>query len=265
MSRIQHLVAALVLYVALPATSEAQKSTTINIATTISGVAPAAGSEPDPGFLVRSDDGREYVPLTEGKVKTVTNLLIVNQQAATDWSLTLYSLSPTKLVKSSRTVFFDLRYKEASDGVVSPEYSRFFTTPALSEAAGQRLPYGRVTAHLTAKCSEALPAVDFRTMVKDQVAHCPGSLRFLDVDGQWYRFSFQPENFQGVDRFKVTCTATSASLGCINWVITPESATVAGDFSQQGINRLLKIDSGGAIQAVGPLYRVSFTITLRRL
>lgn len=132
-------------------------------------------------------------------------------------------------------MFVDLRYVDPSDGVVPPEYanSRFWTTPALSVVSGQRLPYGKVTAHLTAKCSEASPAVDLRTMSSGSVAYCPGSMRFLDVDGQWYRLSFAPDNFAGVDRYQVACTAADAK-GCKTWTLTPEPSTDPADFSQMG-------------------------------
>jgi hypothetical protein len=265
MSRIQHLAVAVATLALLPATADAQKSTNVNIATTISGVGPGNGVEVTDGeFLVRGDGGGEYVPLTEGRLKTVTNLLIVSQQPGSDWSLTTYDLGPSRLVQSSRKVFFDLRYKEASDGVVPDGYARFSETPALGTVAGAAVPYGRVAAHLIAKCSEASPVIDFRTMTLNQVGLCPGSLRFLDVAGQWYRLSFAPNNFAGVDQFKVTCTSVDAK-GCKTWTVGPETQTSTTDPSQQGLQRLLKIDSGGAIRAVGSLYYVSFSFSLRRL
>jgi len=265
MSRIQHLAVALAMLALVPATADAQKSTNVNIATTISGVGPANGVEVTDGeFLVRGDGGGEYVPLTEGRVKTVTNLLIVNQQPGTDWSLTTYDLSPSRLAQSSRKIFFDLRYKDPSDGVVPDGYARFAETPVLGTVGGSAVPYGRVTAHLTTKCSEASPVIDFRTMTLNQVAYCPGSLRFLDLAGQWYRLSFAPNNFAGVNLFKVTCTSVDAK-GCKTWTVGPEPQTSTTDPSQQGLQRLLKIDSGGAIQAVGGLYYLSFSFSLRRL
>jgi hypothetical protein len=266
MSRIQHLAVALATLALVPATATAQKSASVNIATTISGVGPGNGVEVTDGeFFVRSDGDGEYVPLTEGRVKTVTNLLIVNQQPGTDWSLTTYNFtSPSKLVQSSRKVFFDLRYMDPSDGTVPEGYERFFTTPALGTVGGFGVPYGRVTAHLTTKCSEASPVIDFRTMTENQVAYCPGSLRFLDLAGQWYRLSFAPNNFAGVNLFTVTCTSVDAK-GCKTWTVGPEPRTSTTDPSQQGLQRLLKIDSGGAIQAVGGLYYLSFSFSLRRL
>lgn len=265
MSRIQHLAVALATLALVPATATAQRSASVNIATTISGVGPANGvAVTDGEFLVRGDGGGEYVPLTEGKVKTVTNLLIVNQAPGTDWSLTTYSLSPSKPLQASRTVFFDLRYKEWSDGNVPEEYARFVDTPALGTVGGEAVPYGRVPAHLVTKCSEASPAIDFRTMTLNQVAFCPGSLRFLDLAGQWYRLSFAPDNFAGVNQFKVTCTGVDAK-GCKTWTVGPETPTNPTDPSQHGLQRLLKISSGGAIEAVGGLYQVSFSFSLRRL
>ena len=246
-------------------TAAAQKSTNVNIATTISGIGPAPGvGATDGEFLVRSDGAGDYVPLTEGRTKTVTNLLIVNQQPGTDWSLTTYELTPSRLVQSSRKVFFDLRYLDPSDGVVPEGYSRFFTTPSLGTVNGVAVPYGRVTAHLTVKCSEASPVVDFRTMALNQVSACPGSLRLLDTAGQWYRLSFAPDNFAGVNLFHVRCTSVDTK-GCKTWTVGPETQTNSGDPSQQGLQRLLKIDSGGAIQAVGGLYHLSFSFALRRL
>jgi hypothetical protein len=265
MSRIQHFAVALATLALVPVTAAAQKSATVNIATTIAGVGPGPGVPVSDGqFLVQSDGGGEYANLTENRKQTVSNVLIVNQQPGTDWSLTTYLLGGNGVTPSSRRVFFDLRDKETHDGNVPAEYARFFDTPALGTVAGAPVPYGRVTAHLVTKCSEASPAIDFRTMAPNQTALCPGSLRFLDVAGQWYRLSFAPDNFAGVNQFKVTCTSVDAK-GCKTWTVAPETQTSPTDPSQQGLQRLLKISSGGAIQAVGPLYYVSFSFSLRRL
>ena len=269
MTRILRVFVTLVTLFLVPTVALAQKkSAHVDIATSISGVGPADGMPVTDGqFLVQSDGLGDYVNLTEGRTKTVTNILIVNQAPGTDWSLTTYSLGARSVTPSSRRVFFDLRYREESDGVVPVEYAnaRFHETPALGTVAGEPVPYGRVTAHLIVKCSEASPVIDFRTMTAEEVATCPGSLRFMAADGMWYRLSFAPGNFQGVNFFKVTCTSADTA-GCRTWTVGPETQTSTSDPSQQGLQRLLRLDQfGGAIQAVGPLYHISFSFSLRRL
>ena len=65
MTRVQHVAAALAALALVPGIAAAQKSASVNIAATISGVGPGPGvAVTDGEFLVRSDGGGEYVPLT---------------------------------------------------------------------------------------------------------------------------------------------------------------------------------------------------------
>ena len=78
-------------------------------------------------------------------------------------------------------------------------------------------------------------------MPNGAAALCPGSFRFRSPNGQWYRFSFQPENYPDVDRFKVTCVAVD-DTGCKVGTISPSGTVMtADDPNPKSLNKLLLI------------------------
>jgi hypothetical protein len=160
-----------------------------------------------------------------------------------DFFLTTYYPYKNGFAASSRTVGIEL--EKLSDGQ--------FDSPN-----PPNLGTGQVPVQLGVKCRLATPnAVSLVGMTNNQSVECPGSLRFWAPDGQWYRFSFQPENYSNSDRWKVTCSAVGSS-GCTKWRITPSGA------DGTSVNTLLKIDSQGTILAVGGDYRLTFSILVER-
>ena len=108
------------------------------------------------------------------------------------------------------------------------------------------------------KCRLAVPSpVNLAGMASGQSVECPGSLRFWAPDGQWYRFSFQPENFSNSDYWKVTCTA-AGSQGCRTWTITPSGT------DGTSVNTLLRIDVAGNILDVGGDYGLTYSFLVER-
>jgi hypothetical protein len=154
-------------------------------------------------------------------------------------------LSKGSYVASNRKVFVDLSEQLTMGG---------FATPALGD--------GQLTAHLIAKCSQV--NVDLVGMSLGSTALCPGSARFLAPDGNWYRLSFNPDNYSEVNPFAVACTASDRS-GCKVWTITPSSPVVTGnDPNRKSLNRLLLINANGEILDEGGGYYTSFSITVAR-
>lgn len=223
----------------------AQKNTPIEVATTIADLGPSGTA-----YRVQSDRKGPYVTTVVNRTTQVKNILIVSA-AGTDWSLTTYAYGRgNTYVPTDRTVFFDLS-EVASEGA--------FPTPPLGT--------GYRSAHLTAKCSDV--GVNMTTMALNMVAECPGSMRFWAADGLWYRFSFDPEKFAGVDRFAVTCTATTVSKGvtsCTRWTVRPGTARTTGtDPNAKSLNRLLHIDAASnVLDPNGGDYYLSFAFVVSR-
>lgn len=202
---------------------------------------------------VQSDRQGAYLTKTVNRVTQVRSAIDMFQTGS-DWSLTTYYSAKGGPAASDRTVFFDLREQFASGGFVTPQMG--------TDGGGLPVEYGQVTSHLIVKCSNA--GLDMLKIPVGTTALCPGSLRFRAPSGQWYRFSFQPENYAGVDPFNVTCSAADTT-GCKVWSITPSGATHTGDDpNPKGVNRLLHIDGGGTVLAVGGDYLLSFSITVAR-
>lgn len=240
-------VATLGMLCAAVALTSAQRSSDIEVATTIADMANGAP------LRVQSDRQGVYVT-SAGKTKQVTSRLLVYSHG-TDWTLTTYYFSKGKILASNRSVFFDLS-EQAADGA-------FPTPPLGQDPSGAATPSGWATAHLTAKCS--LVGVTMTRMTAGAVAHCPGSLRFRALDGLWYRLSFQPENYPQVDRFAVRCDAVNSG-GCTRWTISPATTRTTGDDpNAKSLNTLLHIDEGsGEVLAVGGDYYMSLSITVTR-
>ena len=120
-----------------------------------------------------------------------------------------------------------------------------------------------LTAFGQAGCGNAAPTSPSPTPAASDTdvlaleVECPGSLRFWAPDGQWYRFSFQPENFSNSDYWKVTCTATR-SQGCTTWTITPNGT------DGTSVNTLLRIDKDGNILDVGGDYGLTYSFLVER-
>ena len=223
------------------------KSTTIEVTSTLADV-----GETGYPYRVQSDRKGPYVSKTVNRVNTVDSLLL-HDQYGTDWLLTTYYRTKGDWASSDRTVFFDATEQVAAGG---------FPTPFLGSEGGVPVERGYVTSQLTAKCSVA--NISMLAMAAGSTVLCPGSLRFQAPDGQWYRFSFQPNNFEASERFSVTCTRADTS-GCREWRITPSGTAVTGDDPNlKGRNTLLMIDSGGAILAQGGDYHLSFAFTVTR-
>jgi hypothetical protein len=139
-------------------------------------------------------------------VRQVDSILI-HDQYGTDWSLTTYYVLRNSYVASDRPVFFNLAEQVQAGG---------FASPILGTAEGLPVERGYVTSHLTTKCS--VDNIDMLAMASGATVLCPGSLRFRAPDGQWYRFSFQPNNFERSEKFSVTCTRRDTT-GCREWRI----------------------------------------------
>lgn len=192
---------------------------------------------------VQSDGATQavYETTVVGKTTTVTSKIFsFSGTVGQDFFLTSYYTSKNAYAASGRTARIDL-----GDPVGTPLF-----TPDLGD--------GQVPVQIGVKCRLATPsAVNMLGMTVNQSVECPGSLRFWARDGQWYRFSFQPENFSTSDQWLVTCTAAGSS-GCTRWAITPSGA------DGTSVNTLLRIDSSGNILEVGSDYRLTFSITVTR-
>jgi hypothetical protein len=188
---------------------------------------------------VQSDDLGAYV-----HSKTGTAIITFNR-AGSDWQITTYYLSKSKYVPSNRTVLFDL-----SEQVTAGN----FPTPIESPTY--------MPAHLIAKCSQV--NVDMLQIPVGQSAFCPGAFRFWAPNGNWYRLSFQPENYPQVDPMRVTCQSSDPA-GCKVWTITPGNTVLTGDDpNPKSLHKLLWIDGGGTILDEGGDYYLSFSITVAR-
>jgi len=188
---------------------------------------------------VQSDTQGAYIDTaTVGSV-------ITTDKAGSDWQLTTYYRSKGRYAPSSRTVLFDLS-EQAAPGV--------FPTPISGRTY--------MSAHLIAKCS--LAGVNMLKLVTGQSALCPGSFRFWAPNGQWYRLSFQPDNYPHVDRLKITCQSVDAT-GCKVWTVSHGGTRLTGDDpNPKSLNKLLRIDEGGIILEEGGDYYLSFSITIAR-
>ena len=230
---------------ALSSPAIAQKNAPIEVATTIADLGPSGSA-----YRVQSDRKGPYVTTVVNRQTQVKNILIVSA-AGTDWSLTTYANGRgNSYVPTDRTVFFDLS-ELAAEGT--------FATPFLGT--------GYRPAHLTAKCSDV--GVDMTKMALNATAECPGSMRFWAADDLWYRFSFDPEKFAGVDRFAMTCTSTTVTRGviaCTRWTVRPGTARTTGtDPNAKSLNRLLHIDAASnVLNPDGGLYYLSFAFDVSR-
>ena len=228
-------------------TAASPRSVDIPVTTTIADLAA------DSPLRVQSDRQGAYLTSTVRKVVQVQSVLLSNPNGQ-DWSLTTFYSSKGGFADSNRTVFFDLR-EQVSAG-------SFSTPPLAFDANGAPVEFGWVTAHLIAKCSQV--NVDMIKMPVGAVALCPGSFRFRSPNGEWYRFSFQPENFPGVDRFKVTCVGADVT-GCKVWTVSPSGTVMTGgDPNPKSLNKLLLITDQGEILAEGGNYYLSFSVTVAR-
>ena len=188
---------------------------------------------------VQSDTAGAYInSATVGSV-------ITTDKSGSDWQLTTYYRSKGRYAPSSRRVLFDLT-EQAAPGL--------FPTPISAPTY--------MSAHLIAKCS--LVGVNMLKLATGQSALCPGGFRFWAPNGQWYRLSFQPDNYPHVDRLKVTCTSSDAT-GCKVWTISSSGTQLTGDDpNPKSLNKLLLIDEGGIILEEGGDYYLSFSITIAR-
>ncbi len=226
-----------------PSVVVAQRSTTLEVSTTVADV---GSSEPTTAHRVRSDGKGAYVSTVVNKVRTVSNVLFVSR-AGSDWLLSTYWQAKGTYQPSNRMMFVDTS-EVATAGVG-------FATPAPAF----------YPVHVSVKCSDV--GLDFLQMPLGSVVECPGSLRFWAGGDEWYRFSFQPLNFPEVDRYRVACTAYSQQSGCRAWSVTPGASRVTGtDPNVKSQNRLLLIESGGAIlNDQGGTFLLSFHFTVTRL
>jgi hypothetical protein len=192
---------------------------------------------------VQSDDAQEdiYQTTTVGGKTTVTSKIYsFTGTVGQDFFLTTYYPSKSSYAASGRTVKIDLS-NQLSSGA--------FLTPNLGS--------GLVPVQIGVKCRLATPnPVSLVGMTLNQPVECPGSLRFWAPDGQWYRFSFQPEKLSNSDRWKVTCIATGS--GCTKWTITPSGS------DGMSVNTLLHIDDQGTILDVGGDYGLTYSFLVER-
>lgn len=203
-------------------------------------------------YRVQSDRKGPYVTTTVNRTTQVESNLI-HRQIGTDWLLTTYYEVKNGYAPSGRTVFFD-----ATEQVLAGA----FPTPVLGSEGGVLVERGYVTSQLTAKCS--VVGISMLAMSAGATVVCPGSMRFQAPDGEWYRFSFQPDNFEASERFNVTCTRADGT-GCREWRIVPSGTAVTGDDpNPKSRNTLLLIDNGGNILAQGGDYYLSFAVTVTR-
>jgi hypothetical protein len=194
---------------------------------------------------VQSDDTGAYVTTADGKVRSLIN----RSMAGSDWQLfTYYGVKGGRnpVYAADRFVFFDLSEQVPGSTGAFPTPVGTADMPAYLVAHGSRV------------------GIDLLNIPAGQSVLCPGSFRFLAPSGDWYRFSFAPENFPGVDPIKVTCTA-SDTTGCKVWTLMPGGTTFTGaDPNPKSRSRLLKIDGAENILAVGAEYYLSFYITVVR-
>jgi hypothetical protein len=252
MRRTFRMVAGLVVATAMapaPGVGASGSSGTSTSVTVTTRIADAANGVP---LRVQSDGdfGDVYVTTVAGKTTTVESKIFSYKVAeGTDYFLTTYYSSRGSYAESGRTLLVDLS-EEAAPGA--------FSAPDLGD--------GQVPVQLGVKCRNASPAVNMLTMIAGDSAPCPGSLRFWAPDGEWYRLSFQPANYDTSDMWRVTCTASSAETGCTAWTIAPSGVYYSsdGDPNPKSRNTLLRIDSNGDILEVGGDYYLSFAITLTR-
>lgn len=203
-------------------------------------------------YLVRSDGKGAYVSVTSNKTKQVSSILIQGRYG-TDWSLTTYYSERNSYRASDRTVHFDLGEQVAAGS---------FPTPFLGTENGIPVERGEVTAHLITKCS--VVNIDMLALTTGTTVSCPGSLRFRSPAGEWYRLSFQPDNYPQSERFRVTCERADTT-GCREWTIGPDSTRISGtDPNHKSRNTLLSIDEGGTILAQGGDYLLSFGFRVTR-
>ena len=218
------------------------------LAVTLEAAPPAGKNAPIPVTVMLADSQNGF-PLRVGSdtqgpyldTSKALNAEIHRYSDGTDWMLTTYY--GIRNTPSSRSVFFDLT-EQVTSGV-----------PPIAAAS--------VQAHLIAKCRLAF--VDLLTLATGASADCPGSFRFQAPSGKWYRFSFQPDNFPGVDRLRLTCLARDAA-GCKTWTVTPATDRVtSADPNPKGLQTLLEIENGSDdILAVLGDYYLSFHITVTR-
>jgi hypothetical protein len=230
-----------------PVYARAPRPTDYHVTTTIADV---GGTHP---LLVQSDRKGAYVTKTVNRVVQVSSM--INQfSTGSSWSLTTYAMAKGGYLASDRTVFFDAREQVATGA---------FPTPLIgTDGSGALVEYGQATAHLIAKC-QVVNVDMLRIPVGTSVA-CPGSMRFRALDGQWYRFSFAPDNFSTSELFNVTCTAAD-STGCKVWSITPSGSALTGDDpNPKSRHTLLAINENGEILSQGGDYHLSFSITVAR-
>lgn len=212
--------------------ASAARLTSIPVTTTVADSANGAW------LRVGSDTKGAYV-----NTQQVSSTIIPNMQGS-DWQLTTYYQQKGKYASSNRFALFDLTEEVSAGNIPAPVTKAY------------------MPAHLIAHCSRV--GVDMVKMSAGQVALCPGSFRFWAPNGFWYRLSFSPENFPGVDALKVTCTA-SDSTGCKIWTVTPGGAVLTGtDPNPKNLGKLLWIDQAGNILDYGGDYYVSFSMTVAR-
>ena len=228
-------------------------ATALSQGATATGGAPAdvpvrttiADSDASGPLRVRSDGNNPdvYETTTVGAKTTVTSMIYSFQgTSGQDFFLTTYYPYKNGFAASSRTVGIDLAGRVFGGG---------FSPPDLGTT-------GQVPVQLSVKCRMATPnAVSLVGMTYNQSVECPGALRFWAPDGQWYRFSFQPEKFSNSDRWKVTCSAVGSS-GCTKWKVEPSGS------DGESVNTLLRIDLQGTILEVGDDYRLTFSILVER-
>jgi len=195
------------------------------------------------GALRVQNDGKGvYQTTTVGGKTTVTSTIFsFTNTVGQDFFLTTYYPSKGSFASSARTVRIDMS-QQLSDGA--------FFTPTLNTDGAP--------VQMGVKCRLATPnPVSLVGMALNQAVECPGSLRFWAPGGEWYRFSFQPENFSTSDRWKVTCIAAGTS-GCTKWTI----ARSGTDGSSR--NTLLHIDDQGTILEVGGDYALTYSFLLER-
>lgn len=241
------LIAAILFYGSAPSAQKVRR-TVMDVTSALADVGPTTGHP----LLVQSDRKGPYVTTVVGKTTQVQSVLI-NTQYGTDWSLTTYYTVKNRYAASDRTVYLDLTEQVNSGG---------FVTPILGvDENGGSVERGYVASHLTTRC--AVANISMLAMATLTTVQCPGALRFQSPDGQWYRLSFQPDNFPQSERFNVTCTRGD-STGCREWQITPSGTTLTGtDPNPKNLNTLLMIDDGGDL-AQGGDYHLSFAFTVTR-
>lgn len=228
------------LAVALVATATLSASAAGKVPADVKVITMIADKGPTSVNLRVGSDGQGAYPGTDPNIKSV----IASNMQGNFWILTTYYTSKGKT--AGRTVFFDLS-EPAGDNLALP--------PIVDQAP----------ALLVANCYKAVPAVNMLTMTAGQVNDCPGGFRFQAQNTLWYRLSFQPDNFPGVDRLKVACV-TSDSAGCKTWTISANGTPLGTDPNPKSKNRLVQIDPGSdaVIRDDFGYYYISFSIDVSR-